>query len=228
VERSRKLLNQIGRACLERFDSLPELIERGRWAPARSDRCPRPSPSTVNGAADLCPRGGLRRSRLAASATGLGRRVSSAWAPVPYLLDHPALCAMGSTRPASEMAPESASDTTDAAAAPNLPFSGSSWCFQQLPTRAPAWMAVDTGHPLHRQRLPGDTRCATSQNLIYVWRHRRQGSPSFRMGHGGRVMYRRDLLDAWLSEQQRADSRSNPALDPLNRARRQRERRRAV
>ncbi|MEU3931556.1 helix-turn-helix domain-containing protein [Streptomyces sp. NPDC029044] len=67
-----------------------------------------------------------------------------------------------------------------------------------------------------------------SVNTLYVWRHRRQGPPSFRMGPGGRVMYRRDLLDAWLSEQQRADSRSNPALDPLNRARRQRERRRAV
>lgn len=38
------------------------------------------------------------------------------------------------------------------------------------------------------------------------------------MGPGGREMYRRDLLDAWLREQQQADSRSNPALDPLNKA----------
>ncbi|MFI1619970.1 hypothetical protein ACH4VT_23835 [Streptomyces lydicus] len=43
------------------------------------------------------------------------------------------------------------------------------------------------------------------------------GPPSFRMGPGGRVMYRRDLLDAWLAEQQEADSRSNPALSPMNR-----------
>ncbi|MBC2902102.1 helix-turn-helix transcriptional regulator [Streptomyces cupreus] len=67
-----------------------------------------------------------------------------------------------------------------------------------------------------------------SVNTLYVWRHRRQGPPSFRMGPGGRVMYRRDLLDAWLSEQQQADSRSNPALNPLNKAPRQRERRRAA
>ncbi|WUV79799.1 helix-turn-helix domain-containing protein [Streptomyces sp. NBC_01476] len=60
-----------------------------------------------------------------------------------------------------------------------------------------------------------------SENTLYVWRHRRQGPPSFRMGPGGRVMYRRDLLEAWLAEQQDADSRSNPALNPLrNRVRR--------
>ncbi|MGW1913145.1 helix-turn-helix domain-containing protein [Streptomyces sp. NPDC002076] len=58
-----------------------------------------------------------------------------------------------------------------------------------------------------------------SVNTLYVWRHRRQGPPSFRMGSGGRVMYCRYLLDAWLSEQQQADSRSNPALNPLNKAR---------
>ncbi|MER6843524.1 helix-turn-helix domain-containing protein [Streptomyces platensis] len=57
-----------------------------------------------------------------------------------------------------------------------------------------------------------------SVNTLYVWRHRRQGPPSFRMGPGGRVMYRRDLLDAWLTEQQNADSRSNPALDPVHKA----------
>ncbi|MEU1906614.1 helix-turn-helix domain-containing protein [Streptomyces hygroscopicus] len=57
-----------------------------------------------------------------------------------------------------------------------------------------------------------------SVNTLYVWRHRRQGPPSFRMGPGGRVMYRRDLLDAWLAEQQELDSRSNDALNPLNRA----------
>ncbi|QMU75728.1 helix-turn-helix domain-containing protein [Streptacidiphilus sp. PB12-B1b] len=59
------------------------------------------------------------------------------------------------------------------------------------------------------------TYLGISVNTLYVWRHRRQGPPSFRMGPGGRVMYRRDLLDAWLTEQQAADSRSNPALSPL-------------
>ncbi|MEV4555760.1 helix-turn-helix domain-containing protein [Kitasatospora sp. NPDC049285] len=54
-----------------------------------------------------------------------------------------------------------------------------------------------------------------SVNTLYIWRHRRQGPPSFRMGPGGRVVYRRELLDAWLAEQEKADSRSNPALDPL-------------
>ncbi|UKY49836.1 helix-turn-helix domain-containing protein [Streptomyces inhibens] len=61
------------------------------------------------------------------------------------------------------------------------------------------------------------TYLGISTNTLYVWRHRRQGPPSFRMGPGGRVMYRRDLLDAWLAEQQEADSRSNPALSPMNR-----------
>ncbi|CDR10599.1 predicted protein [Streptomyces iranensis] len=41
-------------------------------------------------------------------------------------------------------------------------------------------------------------------------------------------MYRRELLDAWLAEQQEADSRSNAALNPLNKAPQQRERRRAA
>lgn len=63
-----------------------------------------------------------------------------------------------------------------------------------------------------------------SVNTLYVWRHRRQGPPSFRMGPGGRVMYRRDLLDTWLNEQQLADSRANQALNPLNKAPQQRER----
>jgi predicted DNA-binding transcriptional regulator AlpA len=61
------------------------------------------------------------------------------------------------------------------------------------------------------------TYMGISVNTLYVWRHRRQGPPSFRMGPGGRVMYRRDLLDAWLERQQQQDSRSNPALNPLTR-----------
>ncbi|MGW3646193.1 helix-turn-helix transcriptional regulator [Streptomyces sp. NPDC000878] len=52
-----------------------------------------------------------------------------------------------------------------------------------------------------------------SPNTLYVWRHRRQGPPSFRMGR--RVMYRITALDTWVRAQERADSRSNPALNPL-------------
>ena len=55
-----------------------------------------------------------------------------------------------------------------------------------------------------------------SPHTLYVWRHRRQGPPSFRMGPRGRVMYRLEALDAWVSEQEQADSRSNPVLNPLN------------
>ncbi|MEH0401955.1 helix-turn-helix transcriptional regulator [[Kitasatospora] papulosa] len=54
-----------------------------------------------------------------------------------------------------------------------------------------------------------------SPNTLYVWRHRRQGPPSFPMGR--RVMYRISALDEWVDRQERADSRSNPALNPLNR-----------
>lgn len=54
-----------------------------------------------------------------------------------------------------------------------------------------------------------------SPNTLYVWRHRRQGPPSFRMG--GRVMYRISALNEWITAQERADSRSNPALSPLAR-----------
>lgn len=54
-----------------------------------------------------------------------------------------------------------------------------------------------------------------SSHTLYVWRHRRIGPPSFRMGSRGRVTYRLEALDAWICEQERADSRSNPALSPL-------------
>lgn len=54
-----------------------------------------------------------------------------------------------------------------------------------------------------------------SPHTLYVWRHRRQGPPSFRMGPRGRVMYRLESLDAWIREQEQADSRSNTALSPL-------------
>src|SRR3954451_3693928 len=57
-----------------------------------------------------------------------------------------------------------------------------------------------------------------SPHTLYVWRHRRQGPPSFRMGPRGRVVYRVQALDAWLREQEQGDSRSNAALNPLNTA----------
>lgn len=52
-----------------------------------------------------------------------------------------------------------------------------------------------------------------SPNTLYVWRHRRQGPPSFRMGR--RVMYRITALDEWVRAQEQADSRTNRALNPL-------------
>ncbi|MGW5120972.1 helix-turn-helix transcriptional regulator [Streptomyces noursei] len=55
-----------------------------------------------------------------------------------------------------------------------------------------------------------------SPHTRYVWRHRRLGPPSFRMGTRGRVMYRREFLDAWIQEQEQADSRSNARLSPLS------------
>ncbi|MGA5265392.1 helix-turn-helix transcriptional regulator [Streptomyces lydicamycinicus] len=61
-----------------------------------------------------------------------------------------------------------------------------------------------------------------SPHTLYVWRHRRQGPPSFRMGPRGRVMYRLEALDAWVHEQEQADSRSNEALNPLNAPRQER------
>ncbi len=53
-----------------------------------------------------------------------------------------------------------------------------------------------------------------SANTLYVWRHRRQGPPSFCMGR--RVMYRISALHDWVEDQEQADSRSNPRLNPLN------------
>ncbi|MFE7274467.1 helix-turn-helix transcriptional regulator [Streptomyces sp. NPDC057623] len=57
-----------------------------------------------------------------------------------------------------------------------------------------------------------------SPHTLYVWRHRRNGPPSFRMGPRGRVMYRIETLDSWIREQEQADSRSNTALSPLDSA----------
>lgn len=55
-----------------------------------------------------------------------------------------------------------------------------------------------------------------SPHTLYVWRHRRQGPPSFRMGPRGRVMYQVEALDSWVRAQEEADSRSNTVLNPLN------------
>ncbi|MGW0311315.1 helix-turn-helix transcriptional regulator [Streptomyces flavidovirens] len=57
-----------------------------------------------------------------------------------------------------------------------------------------------------------------SPRTLYVWRHRRQGPPSFRMGPRGRVMYRLDVLDTWIREQEQADSRCNTTLSPMHAA----------
>ncbi|MQS37647.1 helix-turn-helix transcriptional regulator [Streptomyces katsurahamanus] len=57
------------------------------------------------------------------------------------------------------------------------------------------------------------TYLGLSPNTLYVWRHRRQGPPSFRMGR--RVMYRITVLDEWVRAQELSDSRSNTSLDPI-------------
>ena len=59
------------------------------------------------------------------------------------------------------------------------------------------------------------TYLGISENTLYVWRHRRQGPPSFRMG--ARVMYRITALDGWIEQQEQSDSRSNTNRSPLNR-----------
>ncbi|GAB2897322.1 helix-turn-helix transcriptional regulator [Streptomyces mayteni] len=64
-----------------------------------------------------------------------------------------------------------------------------------------------------------------SPNTLYVWRHRRQGPPSFRMGR--RVMYRISSLNKWIAEQERADSRSNESLNPVSRGSERRRSRRS-
>ncbi|WP_328732786.1 helix-turn-helix domain-containing protein [Streptomyces caniferus] len=72
--------------------------------------------------------------------------------------------------------------------------------------------------PTHEAAFLNLTKAAEylgiSPNTLYVWRHRRQGPPSFRMG--GRVMYRISALNEWVIAQEQADSRSNAALSPLS------------
>ncbi|MFI5525198.1 helix-turn-helix transcriptional regulator [Streptomyces platensis] len=72
--------------------------------------------------------------------------------------------------------------------------------------------------PTHETAFLNLTKAAEylgiSPNTLYIWRHRRQGPPSFRMG--GRVMYRISALDDWVMAQEQADSRSNATLNPLS------------
>ena len=70
---------------------------------------------------------------------------------------------------------------------------------------APAFLNVDQAA----------TYLGISANTLYVWRHRRQGPPSFRMG--ARVMYRITALDGWVEQQEEFDSRTNTHHSPLNR-----------
>jgi hypothetical protein len=48
---------------------------------------------------------------------------------------------------------------------------------------------------------------------LYKWRHLRIGPPSFR--HAGRIVYRVTAIDEYLAGCEAADSRSNPALNPV-------------
>ncbi|MEU9377842.1 helix-turn-helix domain-containing protein [Streptomyces sp. NPDC048255] len=55
-----------------------------------------------------------------------------------------------------------------------------------------------------------------SPATLYMWRHRRQGLPSFRMGRSGRVMYRIETLDEWIREQEQAGARIRISLRMSN------------
>ncbi|MDX3835858.1 helix-turn-helix transcriptional regulator [Streptomyces europaeiscabiei] len=92
-----------------------------------------------------------------------------------------------------------------------------------MPARSPSdrFAAPDWGATTRRAFLNVKETAeylGLSPHTLYVWRHRRQGPPSFRMGPRGRVVYRVQALDAWVREQEQADSRSNAALNPLNAA----------
>ena len=51
-------------------------------------------------------------------------------------------------------------------------------------------------------------------STLRKWRLKKIGPASFRIG--GRVAYRKDVLDAWLKAQEASDPHSNPALNPAN------------
>ncbi|WP_425829345.1 helix-turn-helix domain-containing protein [Streptomyces fractus] len=86
---------------------------------------------------------------------------------------------------------------------------------------APTPMATRERVPQHRA-VPAlySTKEAAAYLGVAVatmrtWRHRRRGPKSFRME--GRIVYRRVALDEFIDACESADSRSNPALNPLNR-----------
>jgi excisionase family DNA binding protein len=91
----------------------------------------------------------------------------------------------------------------------------------EIPTEAQDLSCIPTLNPAPavRQSFVSVKEAAEylglSPHTLYVWRHRRNGPPSFRMGARGRVMYRLEALDAWIREQELADSRSNTILSPL-------------
>lgn len=47
-------------------------------------------------------------------------------------------------------------------------------------------------------------RCGTTVNTLRYWRHKGDGPPSARIGR--RVVYREDLLDAWIEAQFAAEN----------------------
>lgn len=51
------------------------------------------------------------------------------------------------------------------------------------------------------------------KSTLYKWRYRRIGPASFK--HAGKVVYRETAIAAYLADCEAADSRSNPALNPV-------------
>jgi hypothetical protein len=59
-------------------------------------------------------------------------------------------------------------------------------------------------------------RLGVKPETLRTWRYLRKGPASFKVA--GRVVYRETAIDAYLAECEAADSRSNPALNPVLRA----------
>jgi hypothetical protein len=90
---------------------------------------------------------------------------------------------------------------------------------------APTYSTSNVPQPRQRGPLAGPAVYSTREAAAYLgvavatmrtWRHRRRGPKSFRME--GRIVYRQSALDEYIDACESADSRSNPELDPLNRA----------
>lgn len=56
-------------------------------------------------------------------------------------------------------------------------------------------------------------RIGVKPETLRTWRYLRKGPASFKVA--GRVVYKIAAIDAYLTECEAADSRSNPALNPL-------------